>query len=81
MSVIALGRLTEERKNWRRDHPAGFYARPSKKADNSMDLMYLILLYISACLLLRNIFLGNVGDGKLVFRVKKEQIGKEAFIK
>ena len=39
MSSIALGRLTEERKNWRRDHPPGFYARPCKKADSSADLM------------------------------------------
>ena len=39
MSGIAIGRLTEERKNWRRDHPAGFYARPEKKADSSTNLM------------------------------------------
>ncbi len=40
MSGIAIARLTEERKNWRKDHPAGFYARPAKKADNSTNLMY-----------------------------------------
>lgn len=39
MSGIAVGRLTEERKNWRKDHPPGFYARPGKKADNSTDVM------------------------------------------
>ena len=39
MSGIALGRLAEERKNWRRDHHPGFYARPLKKDDNSTDLM------------------------------------------
>jgi len=39
MSGIAIGRLTEERKNWRKDHPIGFYARPCKKADNSNDIM------------------------------------------
>ena len=39
MSGIAVGRLTEERKNWRKDHPAGFYARPAKKEDNSTDIM------------------------------------------
>ena len=39
MSGIAVGRLTEERKNWRKDHPAGFYARPAKKDDNSTNIM------------------------------------------
>ena len=39
MSAIALGRLSEERKNWRKDHPSGFYARPVRKADSSSDLM------------------------------------------
>lgn len=39
MSGIAIGRLTEERKNWRKDHPAGFYARPEKRPDNSTNLM------------------------------------------
>ena len=39
MSGIAQGRLKEERKNWRRDHPFGFYARPIQNADGSMNLM------------------------------------------
>lgn len=39
MSAIALARLTEERKNWRKDHPNGFYARPVRKEDNSFNLM------------------------------------------
>jgi len=39
MSAIALARLTEERKNWRKDHPNGFYAKPLKKDDNSINLM------------------------------------------
>jgi ubiquitin-conjugating enzyme E2 I len=39
MSGIAIGRLTEERKGWRKDHPPGFYARPVKKEDNSMNIM------------------------------------------
>lgn len=39
MSGIAIGRLTEERKNWRKDHPPGFIAKPMKKADNTIDLM------------------------------------------
>ena len=39
MSGIAQGRLKEERKNWRRDHPFGFWARPVTKADGSSDLM------------------------------------------
>jgi ubiquitin-conjugating enzyme E2 I len=39
MSGIAQGRLKEERKNWRRDHPFGFYARPASRSDGSMNLM------------------------------------------
>lgn len=39
MSGIAEKRLSEERKNWRKDHPPGFYARPMKKADGSLDMM------------------------------------------
>lgn len=39
MSGIAVGRLTEERKNWRKEHPPGFYARPGKKEDNSTDML------------------------------------------
>jgi len=41
MSGIAQGRLAEERKNWRKDHPPGFYARPAKSGsgDGSTDLM------------------------------------------
>jgi len=36
---IAEKRLSEERKNWRKDHPPGFFARPMKKSDGSLDLM------------------------------------------
>ena len=39
MSGIASGRVAEERKSWRKDHPAGFYARPSLNPDNSTNLM------------------------------------------
>lgn len=39
MSGIARGRLIEERKAWRRDHPYGFYARPVSKGDGSSDIM------------------------------------------
>ncbi|CAG8558071.1 8243_t:CDS:2 [Ambispora leptoticha] len=38
MSGICRARLTEERKQWRKDHPYGFYARPIKTA-NGLDLM------------------------------------------
>ena len=39
-SSLALTRLKEERKNWRRDKPFGFWARPVELADGSgMDLM------------------------------------------
>eukprot|EP00558_Chaetoceros_sp_UNC1202_P007097 CAMPEP_0197244050 /NCGR_PEP_ID=MMETSP1429-20130617/9289_1 /TAXON_ID=49237 /ORGANISM="Chaetoceros sp., Strain UNC1202" /LENGTH=159 /DNA_ID=CAMNT_0042704349 /DNA_START=37 /DNA_END=516 /DNA_ORIENTATION=+ len=39
MSGIAQGRLKEERKNWRRDHPFGFWARPVSSDDGSSNLM------------------------------------------
>lgn len=38
-SGIARGRLVEERKAWRRDHPYGFYARPASKGDGSSNIM------------------------------------------
>mmetsp|Transcript_10716 Transcript_10716/g.17557 ORF Transcript_10716/g.17557 Transcript_10716/m.17557 type:complete len:140 (+) Transcript_10716:50-469(+) len=38
-SGIAKGRLSEERKAWRKDHPHGFYARPGMNADGSTNLM------------------------------------------
>eukprot|EP01126_Amoeba_proteus_P051726 TRINITY_DN6199_c0_g1_i5.p1 TRINITY_DN6199_c0_g1~~TRINITY_DN6199_c0_g1_i5.p1 ORF type:complete len:185 (-),score=32.02 TRINITY_DN6199_c0_g1_i5:117-596(-) len=39
MSGIARGRLAEERKSWRKDHPHGFYARPQRSSDGTFDLM------------------------------------------
>ena len=39
MAGIARGRLSEERKSWRKDHPPGFFARPDKNEDGSMNLM------------------------------------------
>lgn len=38
MSNIALGRLSEERKAWRKDHPFGFVAKPVKNADGTLNL-------------------------------------------
>lgn len=35
---IASGRLAQERKQWRKDHPPGFYAKPASKSDGSSDL-------------------------------------------
>lgn len=35
---IARGRLQEERKAWRKDHPIGFFAKPKAKGDGSNDL-------------------------------------------
>jgi ubiquitin-conjugating enzyme E2 I len=32
-------RLQEERKQWRKEHPYGFFAKPAKLADGSMNLM------------------------------------------
>jgi ubiquitin-conjugating enzyme E2 I len=37
---IALTRLAEERKQWRKDHPFGFYARPKTNPDGSMNLLF-----------------------------------------
>ncbi|GMK56012.1 hypothetical protein CspeluHIS016_0210680 [Cutaneotrichosporon spelunceum] len=39
MSSLATARLTEERKQWRKDHPFGFYARPQKKEDGTLNMM------------------------------------------
>ncbi|KAF8828862.1 hypothetical protein HHX47_DHR3000175 [Lentinula edodes] len=39
MSGICKARLSEERKQWRKDHPFGFYAKPAKNADGSMNLL------------------------------------------
>merc|ERR1711974_326554 len=39
MSGIARGRLSEERKAWRKDHPPGFFARPEQNPDGSANLM------------------------------------------
>jgi len=39
MSGIAVARLGEERKTWRKDHPYGFIARPVKNVDGTLNLM------------------------------------------
>uniref|UniRef100_A0A2K5Q7X2 UBC core domain-containing protein n=1 Tax=Cebus imitator TaxID=2715852 RepID=A0A2K5Q7X2_CEBIM len=39
LSAIALSRLTQERKAWRKDHPFGFVAVPTKNPDGTMNLM------------------------------------------
>ncbi|KAL2171939.1 hypothetical protein VTG60DRAFT_998 [Thermothelomyces hinnuleus] len=35
---LCQNRLQEERKQWRKDHPFGFYARPQKNAQGVLDL-------------------------------------------
>ena len=35
---LCINRLQEERKQWRKDHPFGFYAKPAKGANGSPDL-------------------------------------------
>ncbi|KAI5957085.1 hus5 [Candida jiufengensis] len=37
MSLCQI-RLQEERKQWRKDHPFGFFAKPLKSQDGSLDL-------------------------------------------
>ncbi|ODV64981.1 ubiquitin-conjugating enzyme [Hyphopichia burtonii NRRL Y-1933] len=39
MSLCKI-RLQEERKQWRKDHPFGFFARPRKSEDGSLDLNF-----------------------------------------
>ncbi|KAJ3117750.1 E2 SUMO-conjugating protein ubc9 [Phlyctochytrium bullatum] len=39
MSGICITRLTEERKQWRKDHPYGFWAKPDKNSDNTLNLL------------------------------------------
>jgi len=34
---MAVRRLKEERKAWRKDHPINFFARPASQADGTMD--------------------------------------------
>lgn len=36
---LCLNRLQEERKQWRKDHPFGFFAKPVKDAKGGLDLM------------------------------------------
>uniref|UniRef100_A0A6B2LN04 SUMO-conjugating enzyme UBC9 n=1 Tax=Arcella intermedia TaxID=1963864 RepID=A0A6B2LN04_9EUKA len=38
MSGIAKDRLAAERKNWRKEHPFGFYARPMRAEDGSLQM-------------------------------------------
>ncbi|QRV85837.1 ubiquitin-conjugating enzyme [Ceratobasidium sp. AG-Ba] len=39
MAGICRTRLAEERKQWRKDHPYGFYAKPVKAPDGSLNLL------------------------------------------
>lgn len=39
MSSTARLRLANERKAWLSDHPPGFFAKPKKAADGSVDIM------------------------------------------
>ncbi|PWN90117.1 putative ubiquitin--protein ligase hus5 [Acaromyces ingoldii] len=39
MAGICRSRLAEERKQWRKDHPFGFVARPEKADDGSLNLL------------------------------------------
>ncbi|OIW09459.1 hypothetical protein TanjilG_22733 [Lupinus angustifolius] len=36
---VARGRLAEERKSWRKNHPYGFVAKPETKPDGSVDFL------------------------------------------
>ena len=49
-NTIAEARLREERRNWRRDHPHSFYARPKEKEDGNLDLMHWEAVRVVLCL-------------------------------
>ena len=36
--ALCMNRLNEERKQWRRDHPFGFYAKPQRNVQGVLDL-------------------------------------------
>ncbi|CCU74425.1 unnamed protein product [Blumeria hordei] len=36
--ALCQNRLQEERKQWRKDHPFGFYAKPTRNANGVLDL-------------------------------------------
>ncbi|ODQ63967.1 SUMO-conjugating enzyme [Nadsonia fulvescens var. elongata DSM 6958] len=38
MSALCLNRLQEERKQWRKTHPFGFFAKPKKDANGGLNL-------------------------------------------
>ena len=38
MPGVAEGRLQQERKNWRKDHPFGFVAKPETRPDGSVNM-------------------------------------------
>lgn len=42
MSSIATTRLAEERKNWRKDHPFGFFAKPSSTVVDGINTLNLL---------------------------------------
>ena len=44
MSGVARGRLAEERKQWRKDKPFGFHARPVSKDDGCAVQKYASLV-------------------------------------
>lgn len=39
INSLAITRLAEERKQWRKDHPFGFVAKPISNPDGSLDLL------------------------------------------
>lgn len=44
MSSVALARLAQERKNWRKDHPFGFVAKPEGKKDGEILINKILCL-------------------------------------
>ncbi|KAJ3343240.1 E2 SUMO-conjugating protein ubc9 [Gonapodya sp. JEL0774] len=39
MTSLCRARIQEERKQWKKDHPYGFWARPAKSPDGNLNLL------------------------------------------
>lgn len=46
--TVALARLAQERKNWRKDHPFGFVAKPEALSDGKTPHLKLKTSSVSA---------------------------------
>lgn len=68
-SSVSMARLVEERRQWRKDHPFGFWAKPVQKTDGSLNMyewecgipgkaqvfLFILLIHLLPLLLFRQI--------------------------